>query len=587
MFFFNATRTALGAVFRRSMIAAAVFFVGACTQKTNEEPSGEPAAAPRPVLADTIFTAATIYTADPAKPTAQAVAVKEGIIIAVGSKADMAAFTGPTTASVSAGTGTLYPGFTDAHAHLIGIGLREMTLNLEGTPSIAALKETVARKVAALAPGAALYGRGWIETGWPEGRFPNRFDLDAVAPDNPVILERADGHAMVVNSATLTRANITAETPDPDGGRIDKDENGQPTGLLIDRASDLVSSLISQPDDAQRRKAYRVGADVYAAYGWTGLHNMSVPPRDIDLMEQLASEPHSETNGSALPIRVYNSIDAYGLDTLLTTGARSDESGRIITRAIKVYADGALGSRGAALFDPYADQPETKGLVLIDSEDAVSLYKKALDAGLQVNTHAIGDRGNRLVIDWFSKAVAGSEIVPEGARFRIEHAQIVRPQDISDIKRLGLIASMQPSHAIGDLFFAPDRLGTERLNGAYAWQSMIEAGVIVAGGSDAPVERGDPRIEFYAAVARRGLDGTQTDDWHAEEAVTRENALKMFTLWPAYASFQEDQLGTITVGKRADFTAFSADIMTIPAEEILTVETVLTVVDGAVIFPPN
>ncbi|MEL6790577.1 MAG: amidohydrolase [Pseudomonadota bacterium] len=542
---------------------------------------------PTTLIADTVFTAAKIYTGDASQPTARAVAVKDGVIIGVGGDDMMTSFIGPTTSQISVGAGYLYPGFTDAHAHLIGIGMRELTLNLEGTVSIAALQATIAREVVALDPGITLYGRGWIETGWPENRFPNRNDLDAVAPDNPVLLERADGHALVVNSAALAKANITAQTPNPDGGRIDKDDDGHPTGLLIDRAGDLVLGLIAEPGPEKRRQAYTIGAGVYAAYGWTGLHNMSVPPGDLDLIERLANEKRAGTDTAKVPIRVYNSIDAYGMDALLATGARTDDSGRIITRAIKLYADGALGSRGAALFDPYADQPDTKGLVLIDDDAAISLYQKALDAGFQVNTHAIGDRGNRLVIDWFAEAINGRDLAPQAARFRIEHAQIVRPEDIGDIKRLGLITSMQPSHAIGDLFFAPARLGTDRLNGAYAWQSMIDAGIIVPGGSDAPVERGDPRIEFYAAVARRGLDGTQTDDWHAEEAVTRENALKMFTLWPAYAAFQEDRLGTITVGKQADFTGFSADIMTIPAQDILTVETVLTVVDGEVIYQPE
>ena len=550
--------------------------------KPHQDQSQTPSASSTSIIADTIFTAQIVYTGDDDNPRAQAVAVKDGVIIAVGTRTDMNAHTGPTTQTISLDNAFLYPGFTDAHAHLIGIGMRELTLNLEGTLSVKQLTDIVAAQVVTLEPGDTLYGRGWIETGWPEERFPNRGDLDPVSPDNPVILERADGHAMLVNSRALEMAGINAETPDPDGGKIEKDAQGNPTGLLIDNASNLLGDLLSAPTPARKRQAFETGSQVYAAYGWTGLHNMSVDPNNVTLMTALA-QPR-ENGNAPLGIRVYNSLDASGLQGLMASGPQTDPTGRIITRAIKLYADGALGSRGAALFEPYADQPATSGLVLIDGEEAIEIYRQALNAGLQVNTHAIGDRGNRLVIDWYSKALSETSISANTPRFRIEHAQIVRPNDIAAFKTAGLIASMQPSHAIGDLFFAPDRLGAARLNGAYAWQSMIDAGMIIAGGSDAPVERGDPRIEFYAAVARRGLDGTQTDDWHAEEAVSREDALKMFTLWPAYASFQEASLGTISVGKRGDFTAFSGDIMTIAAEQILTVTPVMTVVDGRIIY---
>lgn len=533
-----------------------------------------------------IYRGGKIYTGVDSAPMADFVATHKGQIIAVGDLSEMEQWVGPDTMLHSLKGAALYPGFTDAHAHLLGIGMRELTLNLEGTASIAQLQQTVQQALADLPSGEPLYGRGWIETGWPEGRFPSRQDLDLISPDNPVILDRADGHASVVNSHALKLAGITRETPDPDGGKILHDADGNPTGMLIDNARGLVSALLEAPSADKKRQAYQTGANVYAAYGWTGLHNMSVNPADVPMMHAL-STPSTKDNRRALGIRVYNSLHQAGLNDLIAQNASQTQSGRIITRAIKLYVDGALGSRGAALFEPYTDRPDTRGLLLLQKQDALAIFKKALDNNIQVNTHAIGDRGNRLVLDWYKQAYAEAGLPPSdiaAPRFRIEHAQIVRPEDIADFKSTGIIASMQPSHAIGDLHFAPDRLGTERLNGAYAWRSMIDAGVAIAAGSDAPVERGDPRIEFYAAIARRDLNGFQTAEWHPEEAVSRSEALKMLTLWPAYASFQEDELGTIEVGKRADFTVFDQDIMTIPAADILGVETVMTIVDGEIIY---
>ena len=424
--------------------------------------------------------------------------------------------------------------------------------------------------------GQALYGRGWIETGWPEARFPTAADLDRVSPNNPVILERADGHAVVANSAALKAAAITQNTPDPAGGRIEKDKAGMPTGMLIDTAADPVLALIASPSDSKKERAYKAGADIYAAYGWTGVHNMSVNPDELGMIERL-----SDTD--KIKLRVYNSIDKRGLDALIQNGPRKSKNKRVITRAIKLYVDGALGSRGAALSEPYSDKPDSRGLILLPKQDAYDLMSRARNAGLQVNTHAIGDRGNKLVLDWYEDLLNhdGSNT---DRRWRIEHAQILHTEDIPRFVQNGIIASMQPSHAIGDLHFAPDRLGDERLKGGYAWRSLLESGAIIAGGSDAPVERGDPMIEFYAAVARMDLSGFSADNWGAHEAVTRMQALQMFTYFPAYASFQEEHVGTIEVGKQADFNVFDADIMTIDAADIPRVRAVMTIIDGEIVY---
>ena len=528
---------------------------------------------------DLLIRGGKIYTGVDAAPPAEALLVRDGRIAWVGSERDQP--TVPSTVpTIDLDGAALFPGFTDGHAHLDGIGWREMTLNLEGSASVA---EAMARLTAWAEdhPEGPIVGRGWIETHWPEGRFLTAADLDAAAPGRVVLLGRADGHAVVASSAALAAAGIDGSTEAPSGGEILKDEAGRPTGLLVDAAEQLVAGLMPQADPAALREAYRAGFRVEAEYGWTGVHFMSAPWSDIPLLEQMAEA------GEA-PLRVYNSITPDGAEALFASGPRSVADGRIITRAVKYYADGALGSRGAALFEPYADRPDTTGLMQIGEQEIVPLYQQALRAGIQIATHAIGDRGNASVMEWYQEAMAGvgPDERPNGddVRWRIEHAQILRPSDYHWFVDLPIIASMQPSHAIGDLHFAPARLGDARLDGAYAWHSLVDRGVIVVGGSDAPVERGAPLIEFYAAVARADLQGFQGPDWRPQEAVDRQTALKMFTLWPAWASFREDELGTIEVGKRADLTAFDVDLMTAPAADIPKGRAVLTVVDGEVVY---
>jgi len=548
-----------------ALLAAAIFSAGLSAQDAGD-------------IADTVIQGGPVYTADDNNPEAQAVAIKDGRFIYVGSEARVRDFIGETTTVLSLEGAALFPGFVDAHAHLGGIGERELALNLEGINSLSDFVTKVADWRASH-DDAVISGRGWIETHWPEKRMPSRWDLDDVVADIPVILRRADGHALVANSKALEMAGITGETEAPFGGEIIKNALGEPTGILIDAAMGLTGSLIPERDNARIREALQVGGDVYAKYGWTGLHNMSVAWEEVVAMEGLSD------NGN-LGIRVYNAINPGDANYLFTGGARESRSGTIVTRAIKMYVDGALGSRGAALLEPYSDA-DTHGLITIKAEDALGVMRQGLRAGIQMNIHAIGDRGNRQLLDWYEQVLgeigASSRAVAE-PRWRIEHAQIIEPSDIPRFRSLGIIPSMQPSHAIGDLHFAPDRLGDDRLRGAYAWQTLIDSGVIVPGGSDAPVERGDPLIEFYAATARRDLKGFQGDNWHAEEAVSREDALKMFTLWPAMASFAEDELGSITVGKRADLTAFDIDIMSVEEAEIPKGKAILTIVDGKVLY---
>lgn len=568
---------------RRSFRTRA-FFLGACALAVScgrdaPDPSPTAPSAPEISAADLVIWGGMIHTGLERAPEAEAVAVLEGRIVFVGSRADAEVYVDETnSALIDLNGATLFPGFVDAHAHLFGIGERERRLDLADVGSIAEFVAAVEDAVGpARASGVTLTGRGWIESAWPDGRFPTRDDIDPVTGDTPTLLVRADGHALLANSAALAAAGINADTPDPDGGRIERDETGRATGLLIDNAMALAAALAQEPRGDARDDILADGAAVYAARGWTGIHNMSVEFDDVPRMERLAAD-------GALPIRVYNAIDPTGFDRLLVTGPREAADGRVVTRAVKIYMDGALGSRGAALFEPYADAAGTTGLLLRREQETMALFDRALEHDIQLAIHAIGDRANHLVMNWIEVAYSERPMAASRARWRIEHAQVVHPDDISRFDALDLIASMQPSHFATDQYFAPARLGPDRLEGAYAWASILAEGALVAGGSDAPVERGDPAAEFHAAVARADLQGGRVSAFDASEAVTREQALAMFTRWPAFAAFQEDELGVIAVGMRADFTAFDRDLMTVELEEIPHARAVLTVVDGAVAF---
>ncbi len=530
----------------------------------------------------TVFYGGVVRTGVPGAEPVEAVAVSEsGLILHVGRTSDVTRALGVASLetpprhieTVDLGEAVLFPGFTDAHAHLIGIGQREVSLDLSNVSSLAELVSRVEVEVAEADPGAIISGRGWIETDWPEARMPQAADLDVVSPDNPVVLVRADGHALVANTAALSAAGVSEATPDPDGGMIERGETGSATGMLIDNAMGLALALIVEPSEQDLERAYELGANVYVSRGWTGVHNMSVDPGHAPLLQRLAQEDR-------LPIRIYNAFDETGFDLAAN---RAYETPTITNRAVKIYMDGALGSRGALLSEPYSDRPDTSGLALRGRLETQALMLKADQANVQLAIHAIGDLANTRALDWIEDIFADRASGPRH-RWRIEHAQVLAPSDIPRFAELSVIASMQPSHAIGDLKFAPARLGDERLSGAYAWRSLIDAGAVIAAGSDAPVEVGSPLIEFYAAVARKDLGGESGPDWRPEEAVTREEALQMLTLWPAYASFRENELGTVEPGKIADFTVFDRDLMTVPEAEILQARPTMTIIGGDIVW---
>jgi len=544
--------------------------------------------------ADLVFINGNIYTVNDKQPHAEAIAIKADRIVFVGSNAAAKKYQGANTRVIDLHGETVLPGMTDAHYHFLGVGQREMNLNLEGITNLEDFLVKVQARVDQAKPGEWVVGRGWIETFWKPPVFPTRWDLDKIAPNNPVFLTRADGHGAVANSAALKLGKVTKETKEPFGGQVLRDkQTGEPTGMLLDNAQSFVARQIPPDARGSDERAAILANDRSLMLGWTQVQDPGGSYEDVELYKKLYGE-------GKLKIRIYKAVYGPGSQAqrLLRDGPIIEAfNNHLNLRAIKVVSDGALGSRGAALLEPYSDMPEIKGadgkmqrnagFLKVKDEDLLPMLKEALQKGIQVETHAIGDYANRFVLDEYEKAL---QAVPKSQRkiaeprWRIEHSQIVNPNDIPRFAKLGIIPSMQPSHAVGDLHFAPSRLGMERLKGAYAWNSFLKSGVIIPGGSDAPVERGEPMIEFYAAVARKDIRGYSGEGWHPEEKVTREQALKMFTIWPAYVAFEENVRGSIEVGKLADLTILSADIMKIPEMEILKTHCVITVIGGEIVY---
>ena len=536
----------------------------------------------RDTEADLLLQNGNVYTVNEKNPRAEAIAVKDRRVVFVGSNAGAKKF--HANRVVDLGGKTIVPGFTDSHCHIFGIGERELTLNLEGSNSLTDLLAKVAERATKAEPGKWITGRGWIETFWKPAQFPTRQDLDSVAGANPVLLTRADGHASVANSAALANAKIDKNTSNPFGGEILRDKTtGEPTGMLTDNAQELVRKNIPKPTATEREQALLTGINREIGLGWCEIQNAGSHKDDVDLLKRIYFDAKAR-------IRFINCVYGPGQDAqnFLNEGSIIDGFEHHFTqRTIKVVFDGALGSRGAALLKPYTDAPDTSGYFTEKPEELRPMFEEALRRGIQVETHAIGDRANRTILDLYEAALTA--VPPDQRqirepRWRVEHAQIVDPADIPRFAKLGVIPSMQPSHAISDLFFAPTRLGMARLAGAYAWQSFLKSGAIICGGSDAPVERGEPMIEFYAAVARKSLKGESGPGWHPEQAVSREQALKMFTIWPAYAVFEEKDKGSIEIGKLADFTVLSQDIMKIPEPEILKTRAMMTIISGEVVY---
>jgi predicted amidohydrolase YtcJ len=468
--------------------------------------------------------------------------------------------------------GTILPGLTDAHGHLYGLGLSLDVVNLVGTESFDEVIAKVKERAATTPKGQWILGRGWDQNDWPVKEFPTAATLDAAIPDHPVFLRRVDGHAAVANTVALRAAGVTKDSKVPDGGRMITDANGNPSGTFVDAAMDLVEDAIPAPSAEQRKARVLAAANDIAAHGLTEMHDAGIDADTITAVKQLIDE-------KKFPIRVYAMLgdnDAL-LKTWFASGPLNNYGGHLTVRSVKMYADGALGSRGAALLEPYTDEPTNSGLMLAKPEHLLDVAQRARAAGFQVNTHAIGDRGVRNVIDAYSNAG-----VTARDRFRVEHLQVISPTDVPRLVQHGIIASMQPTHATSDMYWAEKRLGPERIKGAYAWRTVLDAGGRLALGSDFPVEDVNPFFGLYAAVTRQDQKGWPAGGWYPSQKLTLAEAIRGFTKDAAYAAFEEDSRGTIEVGKLADFTIVEGNVYEMPALYKANVR--YTVVGGNVVY---
>ena len=525
----------------------------------------------------TLLTAARLHTGDPAQPTAEAIAWdRQGRLLALG-EAEELARRFPAAKRIDAGAVTVVPGLIDAHAHLMNLGFALLRADLVGATSKA---DVIARLQAfekTLPPGAWLLGRGWDQNDWPEKSFPTAADLDAAFPDRPVWLERVDGHAGWANSAALraVKKDIGGDWQ-PEGGRILRD-GGKPTGVFIDAAAALVDAVVPAPDEALRSQALERALQAAVRHGLTGVHDMGVSLADLALMRRFA-------DAGRLPLRVraYADGDREALAALCAMGPYEHRGGRLAMRGVKFYVDGALGSRGAALIDDYSDEPGHRGLLVTEPSAYAAAVARARDCGLQPASHAIGDRGNRIVLDTYAAALGAA--AGGDHRWRVEHAQVVARDDLPRFAALKVIASMQPTHATSDMPWAEDRIGAGRLHGAYAWQRLRALGVPLALGSDFPVESVDPRLGLYSAVARQDRDGKPPGGWLPDQRLAPAQALEGFTGGAAFAAFDETLTGRLAVGLQADFVILGADPLSVPASQLPSVEVVSTWVDGQAVY---
>ena len=534
-----------------------------------------------PPSADLIVTNAKIYTVDDNHPFVSAMAVRDGRIQFVGSEREALLLKGASTRMLDASGQTIIPGMIDAHAHLFGLGTFLKNIDLTDTRSYDAVVSRVADRLKGVPSGRWVIGRGWDQNKWGDTRFPTHEALTRVSANNPVVLERIDGHALLVNAAAMKAAGVTAATKDPAGGRIEHGGNGEPTGVFVDNAMSLIERVIPPLSHDDMRSATLGAIAESNKYGLVGLHDPGEPRDVIDVFEELAK-------AGTFSLRVYAMIadDSAAIEHYFQRGPQSAlYDGHLWIRSIKLYADGALGSRGAALLDPYTDDPKNVGLLKSTPEHLRDVSTRALQHGFQVGTHAIGDRGNRVALDAYEAALKAVPTVDH--RFRIEHVQILDHADVPRFAQLGVIPSMQAVHQTSDMYWAPTRLGYARTFGAYAWRSLLNTGVIIPNGSDFPVERVNPLYSFHAAVSRQDDNSWPPGGWFPEQRMTREEALKSMTIWPAYAGFMETLTGSLTPGKYADFVILDRDIMTIPESSILGTGVVATYIGGKAVYERN
>ena len=543
-----------------------------------------PAALEAQGSADLIITNGRIYTVDNARPEASALAVRAGRIQFVGSDAEAKVLAGPSTVVIDLHGATVVPGIVDAHAHLLGLGNTLQRVNLVGSKSYDEVVDRVKAWAKDAKPGVWIQGRGWDQNLWPTKEFPTHEALSRAFPNNPVVLTRIDGHALVANAKAMELAHVTATTADPSGGRIVKLASGAPSGVFVDNAKSLIERTIPAATRADNRKAILAAVAEANRWGLTGIHDAGEDAETIGIYEELAKAGSynlrnyvmlSDPGEPNSPAALQNPYIQRGPQSALYDG-------HLWIRAIKLYADGALGSRGAALLAPYSDEPTNSGLLVSKPEHIEAWAEAALRRGFQVNVHAIGDRGNRIVLDSFDSAL--KKIPKADHRFRVEHAQVLSPEDIPRFARLGVIPSMQATHQSSDMGWAESRVGPQRIRGAYAWRSLLNTGVIVPNGTDFPVEQVNPLLTFHAAVTRQDPSNQPAGGWYPDQKMTRVEALQSITIWPAYAGFQESVIGSLSPGKYADFVILDRDIMHVPDAEILGTRVVSTWIGGKRVY---
>ncbi len=527
-------------------------------------------------IADLVVENANIYTVDAKQPKAVALAVKDGKFLLVGSKIP-ASLVGPQTQRLDAKGATIIPGLIDSHTHLRGLGDLLTSNDFRRAKSPAAIAQSLKVQADSLPSTSWITGRNWDQANWGD-RMPSKADLDAVVPQHPVLLRRVDGHAAWVNTRALAIAKVTRETPDPPGGQILRDAQGEPTGILVDRAIGLVARHIPAATAQQVEASLARAAQECARLGLTGIHDAGIGRLEVEAYRRLVAKKQ-------LPVRVYAMVGGTGelWDEVRKQGPVADP--RFSLRAIKLVSDGAMGSRGAAFWQPYTDDKNNSGLLILSKEQVTETSKQALDAGFQVAVHAIGDKANSIVLQAFAEALAAKGLSGHNdKRFRVEHAQVIRLPDFQLFAAHDIIASIQSTHATSDMRWAAQRLGPDRLQGAWATNRFLKAGARIANGSDFPVEDPNPIWGLYAAFTRQDHDGNPPGGFLPDQVLSRARALESFTLDGAYASFEEKVKGSITVGKYADFVMLDRDIMTVPPKEVIGTKVRMTVLGGEVVY---
>jgi predicted amidohydrolase YtcJ len=538
--------------------------------------SQSPASAAEESAADLILTHAHVYTLSPDEPEADAVVIRQGRIVFVGSADAARRHRGARTRVMDLWGAVVIPGLVDAHAHLLSLGRSLWELNLVGTKSKEEIRRIVIERRKTAVPGEWISGRGWDQNDWREKDFPTAEDL-AGTDDHPVYLRRVDGHAVWVNREALERCGITGATPDPPGGRILRDAEGNPTGVFLDNAAELVRRHMPVPTLERQIGWAKAALRECNRVGLTGVHDAGVDSTALEVYRALR-------RSGELTLRIYAMLDDADPDWLERHWAAGPEieDDLLTVRAVKLYADGALGSRGAALLEPYSDDPGNRGIMVNPPEYLERMTRQAVVHGFQVCTHAIGDAANRAVLDVYQRVL---ERMPKGDyRLRIEHAQVLAPEDLPRFARWDVIASMQPTHATSDMNWAEERLGAERMQYAYAWRKLIRNGARLAFGSDFPVESPDPLAGIYAAVTRQDREGNPAGGWYPEERLSVQEAVAGFTAQAAYAGFAEGERGTIEPGKQADLVVLDRDLFISPPEEILRAKVLYTIVGGRIVY---